>query len=127
MKRLVVPSLILLLLVGCSRQSGEQSAGQQADTAPVSKTFGTGPVKVTWSNQANAPLPCWAHLRVAFSEMVITGRTASAWTLAVIHWFVVAVLLSREVYVTILRHRAEAHGVNFAATASGTLRNSEEN
>ena len=42
--------------------------------------------------------------------------------LAVVHWFVVAVLLSREVYVTILRHMAEAHGINFAATASGKIK-----
>jgi CDP-diacylglycerol--glycerol-3-phosphate 3-phosphatidyltransferase len=42
--------------------------------------------------------------------------------LAVVHWFVVAVLLAREVYVTILRHLAEAHGVSFAATASGKFK-----
>ncbi|MHC4517927.1 MAG: CDP-alcohol phosphatidyltransferase family protein [Planctomycetota bacterium] len=42
--------------------------------------------------------------------------------LAVVHWLVVAVLLSREVYVTVLRHLAEAKGVNFAATASGKIK-----
>jgi len=42
--------------------------------------------------------------------------------LAVVHWLVIAVLLSREVYVTVLRHLAEAKGVNFAATASGKLK-----
>lgn len=43
-------------------------------------------------------------------------------TLAVIHWSVVAILFSREAYVTILRHVAEAKGVNFAATKSGKLK-----
>jgi len=42
--------------------------------------------------------------------------------LAVIHWCVVAILLAREVYVTVLRQMAEAHGVNFAATASGKFK-----
>jgi CDP-diacylglycerol--glycerol-3-phosphate 3-phosphatidyltransferase len=42
--------------------------------------------------------------------------------LAAIHWFVVAVLVAREAYVTVLRQWAEAHGVNFAATASGKFK-----
>jgi CDP-diacylglycerol--glycerol-3-phosphate 3-phosphatidyltransferase len=42
--------------------------------------------------------------------------------LAVIHWSVVGVLVLREVYVTVLRHIAEARGVNFAATASGKIK-----
>jgi len=42
--------------------------------------------------------------------------------LAVIHWSVAAVLIARELYVTILRHVAEARGVNFAATASGKIK-----
>ena len=42
--------------------------------------------------------------------------------LAAIHWFVVAVLVAREAYVTVLRQLAEAHGVNFAATASGKFK-----
>jgi CDP-diacylglycerol--glycerol-3-phosphate 3-phosphatidyltransferase len=40
-------------------------------------------------------------------------------TLAVIHWSVAGILILREVYVTMLRHIAEARGVNFAATFSG--------
>ena len=39
-----------------------------------------------------------------------------------IHWLVAAVLIAREAYVTILRHIAEARGVNFAATASGKIK-----
>ena len=38
------------------------------------------------------------------------------------HWSVAAVLIARELYVTILRHVAEARGVNFAATASGKIK-----
>jgi len=42
--------------------------------------------------------------------------------LTAIHWLVAAVLIAREAYVTILRHIAEARGVNFAATASGKIK-----
>jgi CDP-diacylglycerol---glycerol-3-phosphate 3-phosphatidyltransferase len=43
-------------------------------------------------------------------------------TLSIIHWLVLAVLVSREAYVTILRHIAEAKGINFAATKSGKFK-----
>ncbi|MHC4664924.1 MAG: CDP-alcohol phosphatidyltransferase family protein [Planctomycetota bacterium] len=43
-------------------------------------------------------------------------------SLAVIHWSVAAVLIGREVYVTVLRHMAEARGVDFAATVSGKIK-----
>ncbi len=42
--------------------------------------------------------------------------------LGLIHWGTAAVLILREVYVTILRHIAEARGVNFAATFSGKIK-----
>ena len=42
--------------------------------------------------------------------------------LAAIHWTVAAILIAREAYVTILRHIAEARGVNFAATISGKVK-----
>ncbi len=42
--------------------------------------------------------------------------------LTVIHWLVAGILISREAYVTILRHIAEARGVNFAATRSGKIK-----
>jgi CDP-diacylglycerol--glycerol-3-phosphate 3-phosphatidyltransferase len=42
--------------------------------------------------------------------------------LAVIHWGTVAVIIAREVYVTVVRQRAEARGINFAATASGKIK-----
>ncbi len=43
-------------------------------------------------------------------------------TLAVFQWATVAILILREVYVTVLRQIAEARGVNFAATKSGKLK-----
>jgi len=54
MKRLVIPSLILWSLIGCSRESGKAPAGnEKADVAPIGKTFGTAPVKVTIEMSAN--------------------------------------------------------------------------
>jgi CDP-diacylglycerol--glycerol-3-phosphate 3-phosphatidyltransferase len=43
-------------------------------------------------------------------------------TMAVIQWLIAGVIISREAYVTILRHTAEARGVNFAATVSGKIK-----
>ncbi len=43
-------------------------------------------------------------------------------TMAVIRWSVAGILVLREVYVTVLRHIAEARGVNFAATISGKVK-----
>jgi len=43
-------------------------------------------------------------------------------TMAVIRWSVAGILALREVYVTILRHIAEARGINFAATVSGKIK-----
>ena len=42
--------------------------------------------------------------------------------LAAVHWLVAAILILRETYVTILRHMAEARGINFAAVASGKIK-----
>ena len=43
-------------------------------------------------------------------------------TMTVIHWSVAGVIILREVYITTLRHIAEARGVNFAATISGKIK-----
>lgn len=43
-------------------------------------------------------------------------------TMTVIQWSVAGIIILREVYVTALRHIAEARGVNFAATASGKIK-----
>ena len=42
--------------------------------------------------------------------------------LKIIHWGVAGILILREVYVTVLRHIAEARGVNFAAIFSGKIK-----
>ncbi len=42
--------------------------------------------------------------------------------LAVVHWSIAGILLLREVYVTVLRHVAEAHGINFAAVKLGKIK-----
>ena len=43
-------------------------------------------------------------------------------TLKTILWSVAGILTLREVYVTVLRHIAEARGINFAAVASGKVK-----
>ena len=43
----------------------------------------------------------------------------SAVILAVFQWSVAFIVTAREIYVTALRHIAEARGINFASTASG--------
>jgi len=42
--------------------------------------------------------------------------------LAYIQWGYAVILISREAYVTVLRHWAEAKGINFAATFSGKIK-----
>ena len=42
--------------------------------------------------------------------------------LAVIHWGAFGILAAREICVTVLRHVAEARGINFAATVSGKIK-----
>lgn len=46
----------------------------------------------------------------------------SAEVLRVIHWGTAGLLIAREVYVTVLRHIAEAKGFNFSATVSGKIK-----
>lgn len=62
----------------------------------------------------------------AFICFAIIGRPTlfgfGPGTLAVIHWSVAGILIAREAYVTVLRHIAEAKGINFAATASGKIK-----
>jgi CDP-diacylglycerol--glycerol-3-phosphate 3-phosphatidyltransferase len=43
-------------------------------------------------------------------------------TMAIIQWLVAGIIILREVYVTALRHVAEARGINFAATFSGKIK-----
>jgi CDP-diacylglycerol--glycerol-3-phosphate 3-phosphatidyltransferase len=46
----------------------------------------------------------------------------SPWAMDVIQWSVAGIITAREVFVTVLRHIAEARGVNFAATAAGKIK-----
>jgi CDP-diacylglycerol--glycerol-3-phosphate 3-phosphatidyltransferase len=43
-------------------------------------------------------------------------------TMSIIQWAVAGIIILREAYVTILRHVAEAKGINFAATVSGKIK-----
>ena len=42
--------------------------------------------------------------------------------LSIVHWAVAGILIVREAYVTVLRHRAEARGINFAAVKLGKIK-----
>jgi len=46
----------------------------------------------------------------------------SAQILTVIHWSVAGIIILREVFVTALRHIAEARGINFGAVLSGKVK-----
>lgn len=46
----------------------------------------------------------------------------NAHILALIQWSVVSILIARDVYVSVLRHIAEARGINFAAMLSGKVK-----
>jgi len=43
-------------------------------------------------------------------------------TISVIRWSTAGIITAREVFVTVLRHLAEARGINFAATWSGKIK-----
>lgn len=62
----------------------------------------------------------------AFICFAIIGRPKlfdfSPNVLAVIQWSVAAIITIRELFITFLRHRAEAKGINFAATTSGKVK-----
>jgi len=62
----------------------------------------------------------------AFICFAIIGEpklfSLSAAGLKIIHWSVAAILILREIYVTVLRHIAEARGIDFAATVSGKVK-----
>ncbi len=55
---------------------------------------------------------------VGIPQLFHWGPTA----LAIVLWSVAGILILRETYVTILRHMAEARGINFAAVWSGKLK-----
>ena len=70
---------------------------------------------------ADKVLVCGAFICFAIigePKLFNLGQTS----LVIIQWVFAAVIILREVYVTVLRHLAEAKGVNFAATASGKIK-----
>ena len=72
------------------------------------------------------PLPDKALVCVAFICFAVIGEPKlfdfEPVTMAIIQWLVAAIIILREVYVTVLRHIAEARGINFAATVSGKIK-----
>lgn len=70
---------------------------------------------------ADKILVCGSFICFAIIGQPTLFDISGTW-LKVIHWSVVIILIARELYVTILRHIAEARGINFAATASGKLK-----
>ena len=72
---------------------------------------------------ADKALICGAFICFAIvGEPKLANFNLSVLTLSFIHWLVALVLIARELLVTILRHLAEARGVNFAATVSGKIK-----
>ena len=70
---------------------------------------------------ADKVLVCGAFICFAIvGEPKLFGFSAAV--LSIIHWAVAGILILREIFVTILRHIAEARGINFAATSSGKLK-----
>ncbi len=70
---------------------------------------------------ADKVLVCGAFICFAIiGEPKLFGFSPGA--LAAVQWSVAGILTLREVYVTVLRHIAEARGVNFAATVSGKVK-----
>jgi CDP-diacylglycerol--glycerol-3-phosphate 3-phosphatidyltransferase len=70
---------------------------------------------------ADKVLVCGAFLCFALIGQPTLFNLGPA-ALAVIQWGFAAVIILREIYVTVLRHIAEARGVNFAATMFGKVK-----
>jgi CDP-diacylglycerol--glycerol-3-phosphate 3-phosphatidyltransferase len=71
---------------------------------------------------ADKVLVCGAFVCFALIGEPETLFNLSETTLHVIRWSVAAVLIIREGYVTVLRHLAEAKGVDFRAVAFGKIK-----
>jgi CDP-diacylglycerol--glycerol-3-phosphate 3-phosphatidyltransferase len=67
-------------------------------------------------------LVCGAFLCFAIIGQPKFLFNLSSATLHIIRWSVAAVLITREGYVTVLRHAAEAKGIDFRAVASGKIK-----
>jgi len=72
---------------------------------------------------ADKILVCGAFICFAIvKQPILSNLDLSSTTIAVIHWSLAAIIVARELFVTILRQIAEARGVNFAATVSGKIK-----
>ncbi len=71
---------------------------------------------------ADKILVCGAFVCFAIVKQPTLVHIFEPTTVAVIRWLVVVIIIARELVVTILRHLAEARGVNFAATVSGKIK-----
>ncbi len=75
----------------------------------------------TFDPLADKVLVCGAFISLALiGEPKLFGWSAG--TLKIIHWSTAGVILTREIYVTILRQIAEARGIDFSATFSGKIK-----
>ncbi len=71
---------------------------------------------------ADKILVCGTFICFAVVKQPTLAHIFEPTAVAVIRWLVVVIIIARELVVTILRHLAEARGVNFAATVSGKIK-----
>jgi len=90
---------------------------------PVARAFGvTSKFGRIVDPLADKILVVGAFLCFAIVKQPTFLNICSPITAAAIQWTTAGVILVREVFVTILRHVAEARGVSFAATVSGKVK-----
>jgi len=90
---------------------------------PVARAFGvTSKFGRIVDPLADKILVVGAFLCFAIVKQPTLLNICSTITAAAIQWTTAGVILVREVFVTILRHVAEARGVSFAATVSGKVK-----
>ena len=72
---------------------------------------------------ADKVLVCGAFLCFAVvGQPLLLNFDPSSGLMTIFQWSVAIIIIARELFVTILRHIAEARGVNFAATVSGKIK-----
>jgi CDP-diacylglycerol--glycerol-3-phosphate 3-phosphatidyltransferase len=90
---------------------------------PIARAFGvTSKFGRIVDPLADKILVCGAFLCFAIVKQPTFLNIFSSTTATAIQWTTVIVILVREIFVTILRHVAEARGVSFAATISGKIK-----
>ncbi|MFH1614222.1 MAG: CDP-alcohol phosphatidyltransferase family protein [Planctomycetota bacterium] len=72
---------------------------------------------------ADKVLVCGAFVCFAVvGQPILQSFSFSSTTITYLRWITVGLVVTRELFVTILRHVAEARGVNFAATVFGKIK-----